>query len=77
MDDQWKDRIDPKRPPQRNCPKQLQTDNVPFYDVKNTNCTNKGRDLRLINKPQIVPRGKERMLQVIQRNSKAAHPKRE
>ena len=25
--------------------KQLQTYNVPIYDVENTNCTNKGRDL--------------------------------
>ena len=37
MDEQRKDYIDPKRPPQRNCPKQLQTHNVPNYDVDNSN----------------------------------------
>ena len=60
MNDQAKDQIDSKRPPQRNCPKQLQSHNVPTYNVENTNCTNKGRDLRLTNKPQIVPRGTEK-----------------
>ena len=39
MDDQRKDHIDPKR----NHSKQLQTHNMPTYDVGNTNGTNKGR----------------------------------
>ena len=47
MDDQRKDHIDPKRSPWRNHPKQLQTNNVSIYDLKNTNGTNKGRDLFL------------------------------
>ena len=41
MDDQRKDYINPKRPKQRNCSKQLQTDNLPTNDVENTNSTNK------------------------------------
>ena len=56
MDDQRKDHIDPDRPPQKDRPKQLQTHNVPTYDVENTNGTNKGRDLGLANKLRIVPR---------------------
>ena len=39
MDDQKKDDPDPQRPPKRNCPKQLQTYNVPTDDVENTNGT--------------------------------------
>ena len=40
MDDQRKDHTDLKRPPQRNCPKQLQIYNVPIDDVANTYGTN-------------------------------------
>ena len=50
MDDQRKDHIDPKRPKQRNCPKQLQTHNLPTDDAENINSINKGRDLVLANK---------------------------
>ena len=46
MDDQRKDYINSKGPKQRNCPKQLQTHNLPTNDVENTNSTNKGKDLR-------------------------------
>ena len=58
--------------PQRNRPKQLQAHNVLTYDVLNTKGTNK---------PQIAPRGIERMLQSIQRHRGAtlhwsAHPQR-
>ena len=67
IDDQRKNHIDPKRPTQRNIPKQLQTRNVPIYYVENTNGTNKGRNLRFTNKPQIIPRGTERILQVDRR----------
>ena len=49
MDDQRKDHIDPKRPLQRNRSKQLHIQKVPNYDVENTNCTNKERDLRFPN----------------------------
>ena len=42
MIDQRKDHTNPKRPPERNSPKQLQTNNVPTYNVENTNGTNKG-----------------------------------
>ena len=38
----------------------------PTDDVENINSTNKGRDLLLANKPQIVPWKTERMLQRIQ-----------
>ena len=49
-------------------------------DVENINSTNKGKDLLLANKLQIVPWGAERMLQRIQRHSRvtlqrSAHPK--
>ena len=49
-------------------------------DVENINSTNKGRDLLLANKPQIVSWGTERMPQRIQRQSRvtlhrSAHPK--
>ena len=46
MDDQRKDYINPKKPKQRKCSKQLQTENLPTNDVENTNSTNK---------PWIVP----------------------
>ena len=68
MDDERKDHFDSETPPQRNHPKQLQTHNVPNYDVENTNGTNKERDLPLANKPWIVPRVTQRMLQRIQRH---------
>ena len=72
MDNQRKDHIDPKRLPQRNPTKQLQTDNILTYYMKNTTGTNKGRDLWLSNKPGIVvPRRTDRMLQRIQRHRRA------
>ena len=40
---------------------------MPTYNVKNTNCTNKGRDFRLANKRRIAPRGTEKTPQVDQR----------
>ena len=40
MDDQREDHFNLKRPPQRNCPKQLQTHNMPTDDVENTYGTN-------------------------------------
>ena len=66
MDDQRKDYSDPKRPPQRNCPKQLQTHNMPTNNVKNIDSTNLV-DLLLIDKPRNLPRGTETMLQTNQR----------
>ena len=54
MDDERKDYIDVERPPQRNRLKQLQNHIVPTYDVENTKGTNKGENLRLANKQQIV-----------------------
>ena len=71
MDDQRKNHIDPKRPPQRNCSEQLCTNNLPIDDVENTNKTNQGRELRLAYKPRIVPQEAERMPQRIQSNRKA------
>ena len=73
----WFKKIPVKKPP-----KNLQTHNVPTYDMENTNGTNKGRDLLLANKPWIVPQGTERMPQRIQRYRRAtlhwsAHPERE
>ena len=50
MDDQRREHIDPKIPPQRDHPKQLQIHNVPNYDVENPNSTNKGRNLLLAKK---------------------------
>ena len=50
---------------QRNCSKQIQTDNLPTNDVENTNSTNKGKDLLVTNKPQVVPWRTERMRQRI------------
>ena len=80
LDDQRKDYINPKGPNQKNCSKQLQTDNLPTNDVKNTNKTNKGKDLLLANKPRIVPWRTERMPKRIQRHSRitlhrSTHPK--
>ena len=78
--DQRKDCINPKGPKRRNCSKQLQTDNLPTNDVKNTNSTNKGKELLLVNKLRIVPWRTERMLQRIPRHSRitlhrSTHPK--
>ena len=70
MDDQRKDYINPKGSKQRNCSKQLQTNNLPTNDVENINNTNKGKDLLLANKPRIVPWRTERMPQSIQRHSR-------
>ena len=70
MDDERKDHIDPDGPPQGNHPKQLQTHNLPIDDVENINSTNKGIDLLLTNKLQIVTWGTERMLQMIRRHSR-------
>ena len=82
MDEQRKDYIDPERPPQRNRPKQLQTHNLPDYDVENIRSTNKGGNLKLANKLWIVPWGAERVPQRIQRHRRAtlhrsAHPQQE
>ena len=55
MDDQKKDNIDPVGPTQENRLKHLQTHNLPTDDVENLNSTNKGKDLLLANKTQIVP----------------------
>ena len=82
LDDQRKDYIDPKGPKQRNCSKQLQTDNLPTNDVENSNSTNKRKDLLLAYKPRIVSWRAERMPQRIQRHSRitlhrSTHPKRE
>ena len=82
MDGQRKDHIDPERPPLRNHPKQLQTHNLPTYDVENINSTYKGTDLSLTTNPWIVPWGTERMLQRILRHKRATlhksvHPQQE
>ena len=68
LDNQRKDYINPKGPRQRNCSKQLQTDNLPINDVENTNSTNKEKKLQLANKPRIVLWRTERVLQSIQRH---------
>ena len=70
MDDQRKDYISPKGTKQRNCSKQLPTDNLPNNDVENTNNTNKGEYLLLANKPRIVPWRTEMMPQRNQRHSR-------
>ena len=82
MDDQRKDHLDLKGPKQRNRPRQLEAYNLPTDDLENVNSTNKGRDLLLDNKPQIVPWAVERMPQRIQRHSRItlhepAHAERE
>ena len=71
MDNQSKDHIDQERYPQRNHPKQLQAHKVSTDNAENTNGTNKGRDLQIANKLRIIPRGIERMLQMIQRHQRA------
>ena len=48
MDDQRKDHTEPEKPLQRSCSKQLQTHDMPTYDVENTNSTNKGGDYNLL-----------------------------
>ena len=53
MDDQREDLPDPERTLQRNRPKKLLVYNMPTDDVENTNGTNLGRDLLLIDKPQM------------------------
>ena len=68
MDDQGKDRPDPKRLPRRNRPQQLQTHNVPTDDVENTNGTNYEGDLQFANKLRTVPRRIGRMPQKQQEN---------
>ena len=70
LNDQRKDYINPKEPKQRNCPKQLQTDNLPTKDAEDTNSTHKVNDILLTNKPRIVLWRTERMPQRIQRHSK-------
>ena len=55
MDDQSKDHIDPKGSKQRSHPKQLPTHNMPTNDMDNITSTNKGRDLLLTKKLQIIP----------------------
>ena len=80
LDDQRKNYINPKGPKQKNCPKQLQTDNMHTNDVENINSTNKGKDLLVANKPWIVPWRTERMPQKIQRHGRitlhgSTHPK--
>ena len=70
MDEPRKDHIDPKGPKKRNCPKQLQTYNLPTDDVENISGINKGRELLLTNKLWIVPWGTERIPQRIQRHSR-------
>ena len=40
MDDKREDHSDPKRPPQKNQPRQLKTHQVPTNDVENTNGKN-------------------------------------
>ena len=63
MDDQRKEYNNPKGPKQRNCSKQLQTNNLPTNDVENTNSTNKGKYLLLANKPRIASWRTERIQQ--------------
>ena len=61
MDDQRKDHFASKRLPQKNCPKQQQTHNVPTCYVDNTESKNNGRDLLLISKSGTVPQWTQRM----------------
>ena len=49
------------------------TQNVLTYDEENINSTNKGGDLLLANKPQVVPWGTERMPQRISRHKRATY----
>ena len=39
MNDPRENNSDPEKPPKRDYPQQLQTNNVPTYDADNTNCT--------------------------------------
>ena len=71
MDDHRKYHIDPERPSPSNHSKQLQTLNVPTYIVENTNGTNKGIDLQLVNLSQIVLQETVRMPQMDQRQRRA------
>ena len=71
-----------QKSPQKNRPKQVQTHNMPIYDMKNTNDTNKRRDLWLANKLWIVSWGTEKVSQRIQRHKRSTlhwstHPQRE
>ena len=80
MDDQRQEYIDPKEPKERNIPKQLLIHNLPTDDIENIYSTNQGKDLQLANKPKIVPWGKERMPQRIERHCivtlhRPTHPK--
>ena len=70
LDDQRKDKINPKGPKQRNYSKQLKTNKLPINDVGNSNSRNKGKDLLLGNKPGFIPGRIERILQRIQRLSR-------
>ena len=54
MDDQRKDYIDPKRPPKKNFPQELQILNVPTDDVENTNGTNQEGNFLFANKSRNV-----------------------
>ena len=49
-------------------PKQLQTHNMPTYEVENVHGKNKRGDLQHVNKPWTVPRGTEMMQRVDQRH---------
>ena len=44
-----------KKKPYSNSPKQLKTYNMPIYDVENTNGTNYGGDLLLVNDIYLTP----------------------
>ena len=57
MDNQREDNSNSKRP------LKVTVHNVPTDDVKNTNGTNYREDLQLIDRPQNLPQGTERMLQ--------------
>ena len=81
MDDQRKDKIDPKGPKQWNRPEHLENNILPSDDAGNINSTNKEIAFLLANKRRIVSRGTERMLQTIQRHRRvtllrSAHPQR-
>ena len=62
MDVQRKDHPDPKTPPKKNSPQQLQTHNVPTNVVEITNGINKREDLLFAKKLQTVLWGIEKML---------------
>ena len=82
MNGQRKDQIHLKKTPLKKPPKQLQTHNVPTYEVEHTSGTNKEINLFLAYKPPIAPRGTEKMPQRIQKHRSttihwSAHPQRE